>query len=335
MSWNLKDLQAALATMPDGCAIFGETDTKSGILTSLMSMNLDSYVDWEKGESYFDSDGFKAALEFCNSFPAEFDYDNYNWEDAEDEPTRIANGKQMLQTMYLSGFNDIQMYEAIFGGSEALYTVDADTGRGSSGTYISTSAMPGSMIENQQYQRVKPGRYISYVGYPREDGGVGSAFNIAHGMAISSTCKDKEGAWSFVRQQLLPQDEENGRYGGYWYFPSNKASFDKMAEDAMKKEYMTDADGKNILDANGNPIEETKSGWSWDTLNIDIVSTTQEEYDQVMELYNAIDSVLDYDVSMFEIVTEQAGPYFSGDKSLDETVKNIQDRVNLYINENR
>ena len=38
---------------------------------------------------------------------------------------------------------------------------------------------------------------------------------------------------------------------------------------------------------------------------------------------------------MFDIVTEQAGPYFSGDKSLDEAVKNIQDRVNLYINENR
>ena len=37
----------------------------------------------------------------------------------------------------------------------------------------------------------------------------------------------------------------------------------------------------------------------------------------------------------FEIITDQAGAYFSGDKSLDETVKLIQDRVNLYINENR
>ena len=341
MSWNLKDLQAALATMPDGCAIFGETDTKSEMLTALMSMNLDSYVDWEKGESHFDSDAFKAALEFCNNFPAEFDYDNYNWEEADSEPVRIANGKQMLQTLYLSGFNDIQMYEAIFGGSEALYTVDTDAIRsgGSSGTYV--VSVPSSMSGGAMYmdespaQRVKPGKYISYVGYPREDGGVGSAFNIARGMAISTTCKDKEGAWSFVRQLLLPKNEDSSRYGGYWYFPSNKADFDKNAEDSMKKEYITDANGKNILDADGNPVEETKSGWSWDSLNIDIVATTQEEYDQVMELYNAIDSVLDYDVSMFEIVTEQAGPYFSGDKSLDETVKNIQDRVNLYINENR
>ena len=154
-------------------------------------------------------------------------------------------------------------------------------------------------------------------------------------MAISTTCKDKEGAWSFVRQMLLPQEDEDSRYGGYWYFPSNKAAFDKMAADAMEKEYITDADGKNILDAEGNPIEETKSGWGWGSLNIDIVATTQQEYDQIMELYNAIDSIVDYDASMFEIVTEQAGPYFSGDKSLDEAVKNIQDRVNLYINENR
>ena len=45
MSWTLQELQDTLATMPEGCAIFGETDTKSGMLSSLMSMNLDSYVD--------------------------------------------------------------------------------------------------------------------------------------------------------------------------------------------------------------------------------------------------------------------------------------------------
>lgn len=336
MSWTLQELQDTLATMPEGCAIFGETDTKSGMLSSIMSMNLDSYVDWETGESHFDSDAFKAALEFCSSFPDDFDYENYNWEEAEDEPTRIANGRQMLQTMYLSGFNDIQMYEAIFGGSEALYTLDSEygAGGGSGGVYISTGVSMGGMMEESPAQRVKPGEYISFVGYPREDGGVGSAFNISQGLAISSTCKDKEGAWSFVRQLLLPK-EDDSRYGGYWYFPSNKASFDKMAADAMEKEYITDADGKNILDAEGNPIEQTKSGWGWGGLNIDIVATTQQEYDQVMELYNAIDSVVNYDTSMFEIITDQAGAYFSGDKSLDETVKLIQDRVNLYINENR
>ena len=242
----------------------------------------------------------------------------------------------MLQTMYLSGFNDIQMYEAIFGGSEALYTLDSEygAGGGSGGVYIATGVSMGGMIDESPAQRVKPGEYISFVGYPREDGGVGSAFNISQGLAISSTCKDKEGAWSFVRQLLLPK-EDDSRYGGYWYFPSNKASFDKMAADAMEKEYITDADGKNILDAEGNPIEQTKSGWGWGGLNIDIVATTQQEYDQVMELYNAIDSVVNYDTSMFEIITDQAGAYFSGDKSLDETVKLIQDRVNLYINENR
>ena len=38
---------------------------------------------------------------------------------------------------------------------------------------------------------------------------------------------------------------------------------------------------------------------------------------------------------MFSIVTEQEGPYSSGEKGLEGAVKNIQDRVNLYINENR
>ena len=32
---------------------------------------------------------------------------------------------------------------------------------------------------------------------------------------------------------------------------------------------------------------------------------------------------------------EAAGPYFAGDKTLDETVRLIQSRAELYVNENR
>ena len=56
---------------------------------------------------------------------------------------------------------------------------------------------------------------------------------------------------------------------------------------------------------------------------------------QVMELYNAVDSLYTYDTSIYDIVNDAAGGYFSGDRSLDDTVAQIQSRVNLYVNENR
>lgn len=89
------------------------------------------------------------------------------------------------------------------------------------------------------------------------------------------------------------------------------------------------------LDQDGEPVEESNSSWGWGGLNINVLATTQEEYDQIMELYNAVDSMYSYDESLFEIIVEQAGPYFAGDKDIDEAVKQIQDRVNLYINENK
>ena len=64
-----------------------------------------------------------------------------------------------------------------------------------------------------------------------EDGVIGT------GYAMSSTCKDKEGAWSFLRQYLLPQyaDQDDGVVSiGMYNFCTNKADFDLMVEQAME-----------------------------------------------------------------------------------------------------
>ena len=294
MSWTLADLQAALERMPEGCAIFGEDDTKSGMLSSILYMNMEDFVDWDSGKCYFDSDNFKSLLAFCNSFVDEFDYENYDWSEWEDSDTRILTGKQMLSKAYLSSFDwSIQRYTALF--PEGL----------------------------------------TYVGYPMEDGSVGSCFSLSTGYAISSTCKEKDAAWSYLRQILLPESEGEEKYY-YSGFPINKADFDKAMEDAMTPDYMTDENGEIMLDENGEPMTwELGSLWLNDGTEIPYHLPTQEEVDQLMSLYNAVTTVYRYDSSISEIVNDVAGSYFAGDKSLDETASLIQNRVNLYVNESK
>ncbi len=291
MSWTLADLQQALAGMPEGCQIFGEGNTKDGMLSTVLAQNMNDFVNWETGECSFNSDGFKAMLEFCNTFPLEYNWEEHQDDEYEDEPSRISSGKQMLMSLSLYDFQSIQMYKAMFGGS------------------------------------------VAFVGYPQEDGSVGSSFSIGSGMAISSTCKDKEGAWSFVRQLLLPRDEEEGYY--YGNFSTNKADFDKMVEENMKVEYELDENGKPRLDENGEPIQVSQGGWGWGNLYVDIYATTQEEYDQFMALYNATDSVSGYDEEIFKIVQKAAAAYFSGDMDLNTAADQIQSSVKLYVNESR
>ena len=285
MSWTLDDLQAALATMPEGCTIFGEGDTKAGMLSNVLAQNMDAFVDWSTGQCSFDSEDFISLLEFCNSFPLEYDWNNVDREEYEDDNTRVMNGKQMLLNAYLYDLGDsLQMYEVVFNGD------------------------------------------YSFIGFPQEDGSVGSSFSLGNGIAMSSTCKDKEGAWSFMREYLMPQyanvDEEY-MIGGY-NLSTNKADFEKMVEMAMKKEYQLDENGNQVLDENGQPIEVPKYTYGFNDLTVDVYATTQEQYDQFMALYNAIDSISTYDENIYNIVNEVAGGYFNGDKTVQDTAKQIQ-----------
>lgn len=44
---------------------------------------------------------------------------------------------------------------------------------------------------------------------------------------------------------------------------------------------------------------------------------------------------LNYDMSILDIVTEQAQAYFAGQKSADEVAKLVQSKANIYVNEQR
>ena len=152
---------------------------------------------------------------------------------------------------------------------------------------------------------------ISFVGFPTEDGSVGSQFvcNSAS-LAISTKCADKEGAWAFVRQMLLP-----GRAAGEGWFPMNKADFEAKAAEQMASNFSLNFEGFGVR-AKLGPV-------------------TQEEYDQFMELYEAAEGFSEYDYNIRTIVVTQAAPYFAGDVTLDEAVRNIQLRAELYVGEQK
>ena len=294
MSWTLEELQAALDTMPDGCSIFSEGDTKESMLSNVLALNLDSFVDWSSGQCSFDSEDFVSLLEFCDTFPLSYDHTKVDWDDYGDEPSRIADGRQMLCVEYLYDLQYIQVSEAMFGGN------------------------------------------ITYVGYPAENGRVGSSFAVGSGIAMSSTCKDKEAAWAFMRETLLPQsnEEDENFYFSGWGFPVNKQDFDRVAERFMTPQYRYDEYGEIMLDENGEPVEESQGGYGWETLMVELYATSQEQYDQLMELYEAIDTVYTYDEKIYAIVLDVAQRYFNGDITSRAAAEQIQSRVKLYVNEN-
>ncbi|MBR5094859.1 MAG: extracellular solute-binding protein, partial [Oscillospiraceae bacterium] len=115
--WTYKELQAALATMPEGCEPMDMYTTRGDILQTLLYADLDHYVDWSSGKCSFDSPDFIELLQFAAQFPESIP-DDQEWESAE---TRIAQGRQMLTSSYLYSVDSILWNDPMFGEEGCTY----------------------------------------------------------------------------------------------------------------------------------------------------------------------------------------------------------------------
>lgn len=287
-TWTLADVNDALSKLPEGATVFNKYYTQAEMLKYCIAMNAENFMSWQDGTCSFDSDEFRALLEFVKPFPAEYDWQS-DAEEYESDYTRLKNGKQLLYPTSLSGFSDL------------YYTFAA--------------------LNND----------IRFIGFPREDGSSGNAFNASCTLSISTTCKDKSGAWAFIRSTLSDDYQES-----IWNYPIVKSVFEAKAQEAMTQEYETDADGNQILDDDGNPIPISSGGMSYgNEPMIELYAVTQEQYDAVLALIDSTTTFVDYDQNVLDIISDEAAGYFAGSKTVEEASKLIQSRVSLYIQEQK
>ena len=171
MGWTMENLQEAMQKLrtenPDS-TVFDRFITADDVLTFLLYLELENYVDWKTGECCFDSDSFVRLLEFVGSFPASFDWEAENPTLADmDSDARIMGGIQLLKQCNFNRFEDAQSNMAGLGDAAC-----------------------------------------TFVGYPTESGYGSMFAQIGNSFAITSNCKDKEAAWQFVRQFFLPDYQE-------------------------------------------------------------------------------------------------------------------------------
>lgn len=174
----------------------------------------------------------------------------------------------------------------------------------------------------QMYNAILGGNLV-FKGFPCESKD-GNALIVDSGIAMSSKCRDKEGAWQFMRILLT---EEYQNEGWFWGFPTNKAVFDEMVEEAMTP--------TTYVDEHGNTVEEPKMEWYVDNSPVTVYSMTEEEHQMFMDLLARTDRLMTYDSSIMDIIREEAAVFFSGQKTAQECADVIQSRVEIYVNEQK
>jgi ABC-type glycerol-3-phosphate transport system substrate-binding protein len=174
----------------------------------------------------------------------------------------------------------------------------------------------------EYYVKSLEGEPFTYIGRPTPDGTSGYIFQMSGDkFAITSKSRHKEGAWAFIEWLHTTYQDV--------MFSTNKNKLDQQLEEAMQPEYDTDSDG-NLIE---RPAEIMLGNGEIREL---YTILTQEEVDVIKDLItSATIPKSDYgsDNKIINIVTEEAQAYFSKDKTAEEVVAIIQNRVQLYMDE--
>ena len=177
------------------------------------------------------------------------------------------------------------------------------------------------------------GGTCSFIGYPQQDGSIGSCFKLGDGMAITAFCKNKEAAWAFVRNNFLPK-YPTGMYFGDM-LPINLTDYHRLIEMVTTPAYEYDADGNIYIGDDGQPVEMVGIvNPANSDLEVPKRAIQQDELKQFVDLVDSIERIYSFDDNIYSIVLEETKSYFSGDKTIKDVTNRIQSRVSSYINKN-
>ena len=261
------------------------------ILYNAIALSGKEYYDADTGKCNFDSEDFIALLEWANTFPTS--------EEAFDEDgDRYSYNNQ----------------GTMFRANQLILT---DMGIGSFRDF------------NNREQELF-GEEVAFFGFPNSNGTEGGVLYDSMSLAISSSSKNKDAAFKFVKMFMMEDYQMPAENQPYSYgFPCLKSAFDVTGDYAQERIYWVDptTGEKEYYDES---YYDEKTG-----KEIPIRPISDERLNYVKERIKKCDTLRSYDEEIINLVNEEAAAYFAGEKSADEVARIIQSRVSIYVRENQ
>lgn len=186
-----------------------------------------------------------------------------------------------------------------------------------SGIHLASLENILSVAGYQQRMQVFGGK-MAVKGIPCSSG-TGVAVCLYNALGISSHSEYVEGAWDFLRFYA-----EGNWAKDDWSitgFRISRKAFEEQMERAMVQEYYE-----------GEPLPKG----SFDDDDVPYVyAATQEEVTAVRELVALADREYACNVVISQIIDEEVGAYNSGAQTVEQTAEKVQNRVQLYLDEQR
>lgn len=341
-SWTFDDLKEAYAKLPEGATVFEDSATKDYAFFLLVNNQMDSFIDWEKGECYFNTDEFIDILELTATFPTEFDYNDEYYQHYVQPIIRVAKGEQLLCAANIYNLNSFRsriLY--ILGDQTSLVGLPTNEGSGNSFSFGSGYAMSSSC----EYKDAAWEFISSILTEEHQDAGNGYYGSLPTNKKVFDKMVETEMTPEFdefydPEQAANPYAEYNPQIGGDIAIdvPVETPAAPETSEDENKIDFVLPEYVKGQVNEKGWHEVPKTYGWidnGYSSIEFPVYAMTQGELDILMDIIENTTKVARYDNSVNDIINEEIAYFFNGDRTAQQTAEYIQSRVNLYVNEQR
>lgn len=298
--WTIREMLDAIAKMPEGMVAFSYDFDRSSLQDMLLSACMGSFVNYETGETSFNSQDFIDLIEFLKSCPEKsiqnayyenVDYDNYDAQ-AEQEwyneyEMRFFKNKALFMNAYVSSFDAFTYTMQQFSGNATL------------------------------------------IGYPTTDENSSGAVvypNMELGICAAS--KNTSSAWQFLKYLLTDEQYAKDNYAFTISKKNMQAMLDQTNQDAEQN------GGNEWTDEDWKWYEDNYSEEYVNYLKSSRMKYTPELGQKVMDIVSTATTVVRYDKKLTEIINEELSSFYGGTKSAADTAAIIDSRAKIYISEN-
>lgn len=205
---------------------------------------------------------------------------------------------------------------------------DSDYGSISSGNILYSDILVENPLDIRESE-MEEGVKLSYFGYPTADGKNGSFAYLTCIIGVNANTKHPAAVWEFIK--FLINNDEVQFDASYSSIPIKKsvleqqiASFQNPYSRYEGKEITVNDDGTFNVDGVRQDCQYNPEP-----------AMTDRQLNKFYKLLNEAKTPYEFDNKIYDIITECAAGYFGNNRSLEQTVSDIQSRVSIYLSEQK
>ena len=340
--WNYDDLKAVTAQYPDA-EVFSEMQ-RADVLRLLVAASLPQLVNFETGECRFNDPAFVSILELAAALPETIDWDSLYEDESywELNSTKYLENRALLANKWLSGYDNLSYLSNEFG--EAVSLIGVPTLDGSCGSFIEPM-MEIAVSADSPLQGVC-WKFISYLLSEEFQSGIQYGFTLSKAAMAESAKKAIESSkeeydrivkfgdiydvYDFDMMASSVAVEENAE--------GEEVTVEETGEIPEIDEEGTDEIGEvgEIAEIGGEDFVESDDVYLPSPMpEYGYEPLTEEKVAELDSLIGSLKIVARTDSSekIYTVIEEEAGAFFSGDKSASDVAAIIQSRVRQIVGE--